>query len=236
MKTFLKLSLIVSLCCLLAISCNKDEELKPDPNMEEGLKSKTGDGAVACESNAIPLESEVLYHKSYSKELNAEEADALWNQEINNLHLSSLKMAKSTEWFTSVRTRTGTQPFADTEGDVYASINYRTDVGNYSSGIYINNAGDEMKKGSWNYFLVRSSFPGKAVSWVELKSAWLCLKGTDGWFVTHFLISLLIWQQSYPSTGGSYIYAYPNVWLDNSEWFSWDCYFTGNIGSGRLNF
>jgi hypothetical protein len=236
MKTFLKLSLIVSLSCLLAISCNKDEELKPDPNMEEGLKSKTGDGDIASESNAIPLESEVLYHKSYSKDLSLEEADALWNEEMINLQLPSLKMAKSTEWFHWVRTRTGTQSYNDTDGDVYVRIYYKTDIGYYVTGSFLDNFGDDREKGDWDYYLVRSSISGKAVSWVELNSSRLYLKGTDGWFVTHFYVGLYRSKQNIPSTGGSYIFSYPYVWLDNSSSSGWDSYYTGNIGYGRLNF
>jgi hypothetical protein len=235
MKTFLKLSLIVSLCCLFAISCNKDEELKFEPNLEEGLKSATGDKAIACESNTEPIKSEVVFRKSYSKDLSVEEADALWNEEMTNLKLPSLKMARATDWYQSVRYRTGTQKYNDTDGDVYVSIIYRTDVGNYSTSV-LDDSGENKGKGEWDYFLVRSSIPGKAVSWVELKSAWLCLKGTDGWFVTHFIINLVSRMQRYPSTGGSYILSYPNVWLDNTSRFRWDCYNTGNIGFGRLSF
>lgn len=235
MKTFLKLSLLASLCCLLVISCNKDEELKLEPNLEEGLKSATGDKAIACESNTEPIKSEVVFRKSYSKDLSVEETDALWNQEMSNLQLPSLKMARATEWFQTVRVCTGTQKFSDTDGDVYYSINYRTDVGNYSTSV-LDDSGENKGKGEWDYFLVRSYIPGKSVSWIELTGAWLCLKGTNGWYVTRYIVSLTGRSQIIPASGGSYINSYPNVWLDNTSTFCWDCYYTGNIGYGRLSF
>lgn len=236
MKTFLKLSMLVSICCLVAISCNKDEELAFDPNLEEGLKSNTGEQVITSEPNEDLVKSEVVYHKSYSKDLSVEEADALWNQEVAQLELPSLKMAKSTEWFHWVRTRTGTQSNNDTDGDVYVRIYYKTDIGNYVKGTFLDNFGDDREKGDWDYYLVRSYISGQAISWVEEQSARLYLKGKDGWFVTHFYVCMLQNKQNIPSTGGSHIHTNPYVWLDNSTDSGWDSYFTGNVGYGRLNF
>ena len=241
-KSLLFSILTVLLITITMTSCEKIETT-PDPiqEIEGNLSTTNNDDQI--EIDDTKTEKPVL-HMHFSKDLTKEEADAEWNKTVNKF-IETYKLeigpiedrGVSTEWFASVRTRTGTQTYNDTDAKVRARLGFRSSYGNTShSWLDIDNAGDDREKGDWDYYLFRNWISGQSVSWVQARWAQLALQGTDGWFVTDFDVRLYPSYQSIPATGSTFIYSAPNVWLDNSSSSGWDYYHTGNIGYGRLNF
>jgi len=244
---FLSLLAILSVSILMT-SCEQETLISTidtlETSTEEGFKSTTNnannttspiaDGAVA--------EKPLLYAR-FSSDMTAEEVEEQWGKMVDD-YVASLNTTEqlenrgvSTEWFSSVRTRTGTQTYNDTDATVYARLGFRSDLGNSTHSWYeLDNFGDDREKGDWDVYLFRSYISGQAVSWVEASWGQLALYGTDGWFVTDFDVYVHPVYQSIGSSGASYIFAAPNVWLDNASSTAWDYYYTGTIGFGRLNF
>lgn len=233
MKKIIKSGLFLVSGIMLLASCQKEEL-----NREEGLMSKTGNQELVDDSAGDELlQTEVVLHMQYSKDLTAEEAEAEWNKDVANFEMPSNLKAYSTEWFFRVRTHTGPQTNNGTDGRVECKIRFTTNIGGYITGRYnLNNAGNDREEGDWDFYLVRTYIANRAISWLEVDYAYLYLQGTDGWFPTDFDVYATPYYQSIPATGGTYIFSAPNVWLDNNSSTGWDTYYTGNIGYGRLRF
>jgi len=244
----------ISLLAILAVaifmtSCEQEAIISTtdtlDVNSEENFKSTTGNANDTTPLLPDGVEAEKpLLHVRFSADMSEDEVEEQWGKMVDE-YVSSLNTTAeelesrgvSTEWFSSVRTRTGTQTHNDTDATVYARLNFRSDRGiKTHSWYHLNNSGDDREKGDWDVYLFRSELPGQAVSWIEVRWAQLALRGTDGWFVTDFDIYVHPYYQSTGSSGSSYIFASPGLWMDNASSSAWDYYYTGVIGSGRLNF
>lgn len=224
---YLAIAIIVAMS-----SCQKIDDLKK----AEGLKSTTGSQEYNVEDEEGIVESEVVFHKHYDGNLTKEEVNALWEEDVKGLTFAPLK-GYSTEWFHKVQIRTGTQTNNETDGAVACKIVYRTSHHSnaYTSYRNLDNPGDD-REGGWDIYILRSTISGSAIQWIELKSASLRLKGTDGWFVTDFDVLEKPQHQTVPATGLSTIWSAPNQWLDSNTSSQYDYYHTGTIGTGRLTF
>jgi len=174
--------------------------------------------------------------------MSKEEVDAQWEKMVTE-YMSTVEKQElndrgvSTEWFYTIKTRTGTQTHNDTDGDVYAYVNFNTSRGGVTQGGYLDNFwSNDREKGDWDAYLIRTYYPGQAVSWVQARWGQISLRGTDGWFPTDFDVHIYTSDQTVSATGYSRFYSAPNVWLDNSSSGGWDSYYTGVIGYGTLNF
>jgi len=241
-------SILFGLVAVLALSvvltsCEQ-EAILPDTDVEitndiEQFKSTTGNADGVQPSNTN-ITTPVLHHR-FSGDISEEEAEVQWEAMVAG-YISTLETTEieergvSTEWFYTIKTRTGTQTHNDTDGDVYSYITFATDKGTVTQGAWLNNFGNDREKGDWDAYFIRTYMPGQAVSWVEARSGQLVLKGTDGWFPTDFDLHVHSGDQSISASGHSHFYTAPNVWLDNSTSSGWDYYVTGNVGYGRLNF
>jgi len=223
-------------------SCQK-EHLETNPEsteIEEGFRSTTDNTNNESYVEDSTTVEEPLLHMSFDGKLSKEEVEAQWKQAVTEFmrdYEAVTIRGYSTEWFSSIRTRTGPQTHNDTDAAVYARLNFLTNQGYTTQGWYhLNTPNDDREKGQWDYFLVRNYLPGLAVSWVEARWGQLALLGTDGWFVTDFDVHLHTSDQTIQSSGASHIYSNPYVWLDNPTSSEWDYYYTGVVGYGRLNF
>lgn len=229
MVGFKKLFVLFFVVSFLFVSCEK------------------GDNAITEEiavGESIPvLEAETIFSKSYNKNLSKEAAEELWRKDVNVINQTNTLKAYSTEWYFDVATKTGPQKYNDTDDYVYCQVNILTDIGYLAlSKFRLNNPENDFEKGDWNFFRIRSSSYNRAVQWIKIENATLSLVGNDGWFVTNFNVTLEP-TQTIPSTGRSYLYTTPNIWLDNdnssasnSFWSLSDDDENQGKGSGRLTF
>lgn len=203
---------------------------------EEGFKSTTGNSDSELENMSS---DKPILHLKYRGHLSEGEANAKFEKD-SKLFIEEYKKKNrgvSTEWFYRVATNTGTQSNNGTDGDVWATVTFKTNKGNKSTGYKeLDNFGDDREEGDWDYYVFKTSFPGQAVSWVEAKSSCLALKGKDGWFIKRFYVQVYTSIQSIASSGYTSIISQPDVWLDSNSSSKFDYYCPGSIGTGRLNF
>lgn len=232
-KTFALLFVFI----LLALSCEKTEtetDLPDRDNQEEGFTSKTGNNDSEIEIASGVLSP--LLHKRYNAFLNKEEAEALFNTAISEFIKENGYVHKSSSYFNfKVATRTGNYAHSQTDGNVWARFNFLTDKGHqYLPWVRMNNEGDDRENGSWDFYYFGTHAP--SINWLEAESGSLALQGTDGWYVKYFDLRVLSWDQQVNATGSTRFLSDPETWLDNTTSSGWDYYYTGNIGTGRLNF
>lgn len=245
MKTFnnIKTYFIASLIILFAFSCEKESITNDVPittTQEEGFFSKTGNNDKTVDFTEDENSAfETVLHRSYSSDLTEEEAKQKFDKEVE-AYLNERRMSRrdvSTEWYYRVYTYTGTQTHNNTDGNVRVKVRFKTNRGHLTHTRTLDNPGNDREKGSHDWYLnLRTAYPGKAVSWVNVKSAKLQLQGKDGWFVKKFRVFIVKQDQTMPATGYSRLYSTPNVWLDNKTKKGWDTYNTGNRGSGKIQF
>lgn len=236
MGKLFRVSLLVFAGMFFLVSCEKEDALVKDNSFvqEEGLKSTTGDQVMPIDAS----EAEVVLHKHYDGSLTAEEVDAKWIEDKSKFKTILNQKGYSTEWFFDVRTYTGLQTNNESDGRVDVYIHFKTDIDlNHNTGWNtINNPGDD-REGGWDLYLVRDYISGVSIQWIELKSAYVNLQGTDGWYIKNYEVRLETSDQNVSATGYSEIITTPELWLDSSTSTGWDSYFTGWItGTGRLTF
>ncbi|PKV51983.1 hypothetical protein ATE84_4083 [Aquimarina sp. MAR_2010_214] len=239
MKTLnnLKMYLVLIGLALCIGSCEKSELNVETPviEQEEGFKSLTENSDSKLENLS---DEKPIFHMKYRGDLTEKEVNARFAKDAGVFMKEYKKKNKgvSTEWFYRIVTHTGTQTNNDTDAKVRVRVQFKTNKGNLNAGWKdLNNPGDDREKGDWDFYILRTAYPGQAVSWVEVDRACLALQGKDGWFVTHFYAQVYSSIQSISSSGYSRIISTPNVWLDNSTSSGWDYYCNGN-DVGRLNF
>lgn len=243
MKNLCKIKVITSLCIgvLFITSCEKSEGTMETElivaQQEEGFKSETGntDTALKIDPNASQPILKMHFDTTISKEEAIHSFDEAANEFISKQPIQN--KAFSTEWYYKVWTYTGNQSNNGTDGDAGTYVRFNTSAGGYTAPFNrMDNIGDD-REGGWDAYLFKASFPGKAITWVEINYATLYLEGTDGWFVTDFVVQINAENQTLPATGASSLWCKPNVWLDNSCSNScWDSYFCNKNNTGRLNF
>ncbi len=225
---------------LFIVSCEKSDveetEIDQIVDVEEGFKSTTGSNDEVLDLKSKSNLPVLKMH--FDKDVSKEEAMLKFNLAVDS-YISKQPVqdkAFSTEWFYRVWTYTGHQSNNDTDGDVGAYIRFTTSKGGYTPPFnWMDNSGDD-REGGWDAYLFKASFPGEAVEWVEVDYGRVYLKGTDGWFITQFVVQLWTSDQTLPAQGFSQFWSYPNVWLDNDSGSGWDNYYSGNIGTGRITF
>jgi len=240
MKTVnnLRAYLVLIALALFITSCeqselNEETSISEDEQIE-GFKGQTHSSDFQMEELS---DEKALFHMTYSGNISEEEANYKFDVDVKSFMEEYKKSNRgvSTEWFYYVWTHTGTQSNNNTDDDVYSRVEFRTDKGRIRANRTLNHWGDDREKGDWDYYLFNTSYPGQAVSWVELDYARLSLWGTDGWFVTHFNVQAHPAYQSISSSGYTQIATQPNVWLDNAT-NSTDDIYESTSSVGRLNF
>ena len=219
---------------LLVVACeNSDSEIENDLDIENIDPADQGE--------VLELDSTVVFSMHLGAEVTEEDAKIEFDKAVDS-YLSSLPESKSeafsTEWFTNIYLYTGTQTDNDTNGKVRSAITYETSKGRHYASSVVLGSGNIDRKGGWDFYLIRDSFPGEAVEWVELVRGSICLQGNDDWFVTIFGAGIVEGDQSILATGRSYFFDYPNEWLglDNTA-TSFDCHISFDAEPwGRLEF
>lgn len=224
---------------LFVVACEKSEgaiDLSEKENQEEGFTSTTGNNDSATEDTSDAL-SPVL-QMQYDASMSREEVEASFDLAVAKYIKENGKADKSTEWYYKVQTYTGTQSYNDTDGSVWARVNFLTDRGHrHLSWMKLDHAWPyNDHEGGWGTYLFKSPIQNPSIGWLEAESATLALGGTDGWYVRYFDIHVYTSDQTASATGGTHIISDPEVWLDNSTSSGWDYYSTGNVGYGRMNF
>lgn len=243
----LKIFTFLAIGAFCIVSCEKSElEIEENLVLEqeadqvlttEGFKSTSGRSGETLE-NVESSKNRPLLHMHFDEDISMKDATLQWDKAVKEFISKQPKQQKgfSTEWFYRVWTKTGTQSNNDTDGDVGTYARFTTSVGRFNPPFnWMDNFGDD-REGGWDAYLFKTSFPGRAVEWVEVDGATLYLKGQDGWFVTDFVIQLWAADQTVTATGFSGFWATPNVWLDNPTDTGWDSFNSGNTGTGRINF
>lgn len=224
---------------LFIASCEKSEaviDVSEKESQEEGFNSVTGNSDSASEETSEVL-SPVL-HLKYDAAMSKEDVEAASEMEVAKYIKENKSTAKSTEWFYKVQTNTGTQSHNDTDGNVWARVNFLTDVGHrHLSWMKLDHAWPyNDHEGGWGVYLFKSTIQNPSIGWLEAENANLALQGTDGWYVKNFDIHVHTSYQSGSASGSTHVFSSPEIWLDNSTSSGWDYYYTGNVGSGRMNF
>lgn len=227
-------------CVLCTTSCEQpDGETEfINTNDKEGFKSTTGNSDRFIEDEDTKTEKPVL-HLQFDEQLSEEDRQARFDKAVA-LYVSGEDVQSkgvSTEWYYRIATYTGTQSGNGTDAMIRAAVHFKTDKGyKYVNNIKLDNLDDDHEMGKWDYYLFKTSFPGQAVSWVQIKSSEIRLLGTDGWFLKQFHTYMVASDQTVPASGSTNIYSFPNVWLDNTCMRCWDTYEVSASYSGKLFF
>lgn len=223
---------------LVMASCEKSEtetELPIEKSQEEGFISKTGNSDSEIETTNEFLSP--LLHKRYDASLSKEEAVALFHEAVSKFKKENERTNRTgtaSYFYFEVWTRTSNYAHSQTDGSVWARFNFLTDKGHkHLPWARLNNEGDDRENGSWDFYYFGTH--ASSISWLEAESTQVALRGTDGWHVKYFDIRVWSHKQS-SATGNSRVLSNPEIWLDNTTSTGWDYYYTGNVGTGRMNF
>lgn len=235
-NTFGSIAFVLA-CLFFSISCEKLETEADLPTEEvevEGFKSETGNYDSAIESTSEVLLP--LLHLRYDASLSQEEASALFNTAVSKYMKESGQANKTASYFYfEVWTRTSNYAHSQTDGSVWARFYFMTDKGSKNlPWARLNNEGDDRQNGAWDFYYFGTH--ASSISWLEAQSTQVALKGTDGWHVKYFDIRVWAYKQSADATGNTRVLSNPELWLDNTTSSGWDYYYTGNVGTGRMNF
>lgn len=223
---------------LTVISCDKQETETNFPKeavLEEGFMSTTENFDSEIEvSSQEPLSP--LLHIRYDAALSQEEVEAKFQTEVSKLEKEVGPTNKTSSYFNfTIITRTGTGTHNETDGNVKASVVFKTDKGlQHRNEIVLNNVGDDRERGSWDIYYFGTHMP--RVSWIEALIASIAIQGTDGWYLSRFIVQAYPYNQYVASSESTYINSHPYTWLDNTTSSGYDYYNTGAIGQGRLTF
>lgn len=228
---------MVVVWALFAVSCEKSEtetDLPKEDSQDEGFNSHTGHNDSIMDVTSKTLSP--LLHLRYDASLSKEEAEASFDMAVAKFIKENGHAEKTSSYFTfRVWTRTGNLSHSQTDGNVWARFNFLTDKGpKHLPWVRLNNEGDDRENGAWDFYYFGSH--ASSINWLETKSATLALQGTDGWYVKYFDVRVYSWDQYVSATGSTRILSDPETWLDNATSGGWDYYYTGYVGTGRLNF
>ena len=224
-------------CTFFNISCEKTQtetDLPLGENQVEAFNSKTGNNDSAIEAGSEVFSP--LLHIRYDASLNKEEASALFNKAVSKYMKENGQANKTASYFYfEVWTRTSNYAHSQTDGSVWARFNFLTDQGIKNlPWAKLNNEGDDRQNGAWDFYYFGTH--ASSINWLEAKSTQVALRGTDGWHVKYFDIRVWASKQFSSATGNSRVLSNPETWLDNTTATGWDYYYTGNVGTGRMNF
>ena len=240
MKNFKIKSLLFSLFTVLMItvtmtSCEKTETVEAPIDAIEENNITTNSGEIEIDKTNA---KKPILHKSFSKDLTKEEANAEWNKVVDE-YIQSLPEEEIDDrgygksWYLTAVTHTGSGSSDDTDDDVYAGLSFRSDRGNFSSPWWeLNNHGDDREEGDWDYYLMRYDHHSY-LRYVGLNSATIALCGDDGWYLKYFDITIRLIGKNYSC---SIVQDDRNVWLDNSNSNLCAYHYSGGIGSGTCYF
>ncbi len=224
-------------CTFFAISCEKTEteiDLPKEESKGEGFYSKTGNNDSEIDATSEVLSP--LIHKRYDASLSKEEAQALFQTAVSKFIKETGHTNRTASYFYfEVWTKTSNYAHSQTDGSVWARFNFMTDKGSKNlPWARLNNEGDDRENGSWDFYYFGAH--ASSINWLEAESAQVALRGTDGWHVKYFDIRVWAYKQFSSATGNSRVLSNPETWLDNNTSTGWDYYYTGNVGTGRMNF
>ncbi|MEW7291982.1 hypothetical protein [Aquimarina sp. 2304DJ70-9] len=239
-NSILKTSILAMSLVVVFIACEKSEEVFTKESIEftnEEIQSETDTHDHVVSNKEVKVGS--VLHMRFDKNLSEEEAELTWNSAVKDYLIKNPNLSKgvSTEAYYQVVTKTGSQVTNGTDALVQASADFNHSGGSFHTDyITLNNPGDDREEGQKDFYLIRIYFPNITISWIEVEHAHIRLQGTDGWVVSSFKTKLLPEHQTVPATGVSKVVTYPEIWLTNANAGDWDYYYTGVIGTGRLNF
>ncbi len=237
----IKASLVLVLCMLFLMSCEKSEVSPEVVNVQEqeGFMSTTGQSDTVLESNALDGQKPLL-HMHFDGDLSKSEAIARFDEAVAEYKRNNINQVKSvnSQWIFKIQTFTGTEQNNQTDGTVKAAVYFETNINAaWHTDFNLDNPGND-REGGWDFYLFGLRYTGgQTVSWVEVKSATIQLQGMDGWYLRGFDVIVHPWDQDdRPATGRSIIVTNPDVWLDNESDSAWDLYGTYYTGRERLTF
>jgi len=240
MKTLInfKVIAIIMLLSMAFYSCSEDELATTD-NQEEFRSTTANSTELESFEDAVELEGEVLFSKTYDEDLTPEEASALFDKDVQQYLKDNPQVpqkALSTEWVYNVGFRTGSQSYNTTNGTVQSRVYFKTNRG--TSWMAYNHPSGAASRAGYHYEYRKGWYPGRApVSYVKPVGHRIGMRGTDGWFVTFMAVTMAGIHQTIPASGLAGLQKYPYVWLDSSSSNAWDFYYSsaGQWG-GKITF
>ncbi len=245
----LKKNVVLALCILGIVSCEKAETDTEIQNIEkqENFMSTTGnsDTTVADDQSKV---IQPMFHMHFGPEVSEEEGHAKFDKAIakyfNNNSKLDVDGTGTTFLNYIVQTRTGTYEdsgshHCGTDGSVRIHIDFRTDLGYiHQNNIVLNNPGND-REGGWDvyYLRLKPTKNGNLVNWIEIPSAGISLKGKDGWY----LRTVNVFLGSYINSSSNFaaLHSRPEMWLDNNTNNGWDFFYTNSsdttVETGRYN-
>ena len=221
-------------------SCKKTETVPNAINIEEGYLSTTNNADQMKDIDLSDVETPV-FQQSFSGDLTEEAADAEWKKAVKEYmetlpNVEDIEDRSTNSFYTLLKTYTGAVTNAETNGTVYAATIFDSNLGIISSKwLKLDHSDADRRRGTWDFYMIKNTFDSQ-IDWVQLHSANIALRGTDAWYLKHYDTLLLPEYQTVSSTGSSGIGSNPSVWLDSELPTSYDFYYTGKTGNGRLNF
>ncbi|GAA4276121.1 hypothetical protein [Aquimarina mytili] len=224
----LKKIVLVAICAMICLSCEKPEE--------------------ALEINNIQTEEVItktvrpFLHMSFDADVSEEEASRMFNEALQEYYSKEIALGKisTKNWTYRITTRTGNGKYDGTDGAVKSTVRFRTNTGWHYWTVYLNNPGDDREKGKTDYYGIDITFD-QSLRWVELSSASISLKGKDKWAFNKFKVDMT--KQMQPLSANKYSGSSllepvinPIAALDNNSangWDTWDSrYDAANNGYG----
>ncbi|WP_106793671.1 hypothetical protein [Aquimarina sp. Aq78] len=245
----LKKNVVLALCILGIVSCEKTESDTEILNIkeQEGFMSTTGNSnATVADDQSEAIQP--IIHMNFGAETSKAEASIKFDEAIakyhsknNNKNRGPVLSGKITKWYYKVTTITGTYEdsgsnHCGTDGSARLDVSFLTDLGIITKhNIALNNPGNDREEGSWDIYYLELDLPNPlTIDWIEVDSALIRLKGTDGWFLKEIAIASTS-DEDYTALSSK-----PKLWLDSSANNLWDSFDTNGHEttnkSGRYDF
>ncbi|MBG6133100.1 hypothetical protein IWQ47_004566 [Aquimarina sp. EL_43] len=245
MKTVIKLKkyMFVAACILMTASCEKStvDAEAINANEKEGFMSTTGNINTIIDDTQ-PIIKPIM-HMKFGADVSKDEASIKFDEAIAKYHSKRgpILSGRITKWYYKVTTITGTYEdsgsnHCGTNGSVRLDVSFLTDLGIITKhNIVLDNPGNDREEGSWDIYYLELDLPNPlTIDWIEVDSALIRLKGTDGWFLKEIAI---VSTSGEDYTGLS---SQPKLWLDSSANNLWDSFDTNGHEttnkSGRYDF
>jgi len=239
MKTINKFKAVVLILMLsIGFSSCEDPQLNDgtESMIEEGFKSTTRNSDTKSEELEVFKDTEVVFQATYDDtKMTEQEASEKFERDSEAFMVEYRKNNRgvSTEWFWNANIKTGYQTHNQTTGRVSMYARFSTSTGTINTRVTLTGCG---RRGGFSYYLLKTTNPGPAISWIRPRCAQMALRGTDAWFLTHINIVMKPNTQSVSASGAAYLNKSPNVWLDSSSSTGWDTYWTCSGTNGTLYF
>jgi len=238
------------LLCILGITACEKTESDTEIINKEGFMSTTGNSNTLITENQSEAVTPI-FHMSFGAEIGKEEATAKFQETIAEYHSTNNSQNRGpiltgpiTKWYYRVVTITGDYEDANsyntgTDGSVRISIDFLTDLGIITKNdLRLDNPGNDREEGTWDFYYFALDLPNPLdISWIEVESAALKLKGKDGWYIREVGIR---GNENDNTAQNTALTSRPGLWLDSDCNNCWDTFYTNDSEttnkSGRYDF